>query len=384
MEDLMVLMSNAGGNYEFALPPASYLKAQTAALHEEMISLTSMNADRDAEGYIHHFRDDSPQRAPASQISHSATSVAYLHTPPEGKEPIMRSKHSAESHGTGSTIQSYAYCQSNEASRKSSRSLTMSRPRLDRSFSKIVSRDRLSDPVEGAGSARDSVAWDDYLPTETELGKESASRWLCSCDNGKTDDRRALQGPSRTDSRLHDQVHDMSLERDLATNADEDAQRNHCPNSDSLHACQAESGNAKFRRNGLLCFANAKDFKGRSKGTARGTQNRDTSAIPECHDAKGIDLRRDIDDNQGISAQVDSLRYQSDKKFKPFEEVHDHNPRLSGRVVGTNGESKIIRRSSILHSQDMEWNNLLAVCSPDTTGSLGLANMETGTLSGYL
>ncbi len=359
MEDLMVLCNSTASIYELPRLPTSDGQIQPGTPQlDEVGSQTSKDVDLDAEGYIHHFRDSSPQKVVSPQKIGSNTSVICAPSDEVINKPDSR--HNAAVNGSSSEPDAECYTPSSDRTFKE----TWKNPPVTRPCLKKSSKELLLDELfsTNADSTVDYAAMRSMVqapPDPTIWGNKIVTRVSTRPMSVDTEDSKASQGLSITDSHLPGPLHCTASRPSTPHNALDIGDRNTASRSDVTDTRRANPS-TKILSNGFTSDATGPATQAWVNGRYGAVEDSDTSAVPgrhgtvDCHNNLGIQY-----DNHASRVGLDGNR--GDQCFNSSDGSDGHEPEATQEVGGPNGEPNIQERSRFSNCQDTDQDILLAV-----------------------
>ena len=358
MEDLMVLCKSAASIHELPLPTTSNGQIQpiTAQL-DEVGSQGSKDIDLDAEGYIHHFRDISPQEIVSPQKIRPDTSVMDALLDDVTSKPDSR--HNTTVNGPSSESDAEIYTlPSNKVFKDAQKKPAVTPPCLIESSNGLPLNEPFS---KKAGSTTDYAAMRNMVrapPDPTIWGNKMMTIASTRPISDDTEDYKAAQNPSTTGSSLPGPVNSPASRPSTSHNAYDVEDRNLA--NDVTNARWA-GPSTKIPSHGLTSDAAGLATQAWVDGHWGAAEYRDASAASGCH---GKDVRYGCPSNKDKNhvKRVCLDRNQGDKCLISSGDSDQLNPTKASQKVGrSNGEPNMQRTSRLSISHDTEQDNLLAV-----------------------
>ena len=359
MEDLMVLCKSAASVNELPLPPTSNGQIQpiTAQL-DEVGSQISKDVDLDAEGYIHHFRDSSPQKFVSLQKGRPDTSVMDALLDDVINKPDLR--HNATVNGSSSESDAECYTlSSNGVFNDAQKTQAVTPPCLVESSKELLLNESFS---KKAGSTADYAAMRSMVrapPDPTIWGNKMMTIASTRPISDDTEDYKATQDPNITGSPLPGPVNSPASRLSTPQNAYDVEDRNTTNGLDVTDARWADQS-TEIPSNGLTSDA---------AGLATQAWVDGHYGTAEYSDASAVSGRHGTDDRYGsLSIQDNHInrvcrdKNQGDQYLNSSGDSDKHEPTKASQKVGrSNGEPDMQRISRLSNSQDTEQDDLLAV-----------------------
>ena len=361
MEDLMVLRNSTASIYELPQSPIFNGQTQPATPQlDEVGSQTSKDVDLDAEGYIHHFRDSSPQKVVSSQGTGSNTNLICAPSDDVTNKPDLRRYAAINSPSSEPDAEYYTVC-SNETFKDDRRSPAMTHPRLTKSSKDSLLNEYCSN---NADSTVDYAAMRIMFrapPDPTIWVNKMVTRLSTRPLSGDTEDCKASQCLSITDSHPPGPVHCTASGRSTPFNAHDNGDRNTPSRSDLTDARWA---NPLIEIPSMAFTSDAAGLSTRAwiDNHNEAAEDSDTSAVSGHRGT--IDCRGSLsiyDDNYASRVGLNGIR--GAYSFNTLDDF-DRQEKIAPQEVGrTNRESSVKQCSRVSNSQGTEQDTLLVVSS---------------------
>ena len=360
MEDLMVLCKSATSIYELPPPPTSNGQIQpiTAQL-DEVGSQSSKDVDLDAEGYIHHFRDSSPQKIVSLQKIRPDTSVIDALLDDVTNKPDSRRNTTVN----GSSSESDAECYtlpSNGVFKDAQKNPAVTPPCLTESSKELLLNESFS---KKAGSTADYAAMRSIVqapPDPTIWGNKMMTIASTRPNSDDTEDYKAAQVSSTTGSLLPGPVNSPASRSSTPQNAYDVEDRNTANGLEVTDARWADPS-TEIPSNGLTSDAAGLATQAWVNGHYGAAEYSGASAVSGRHGTDDRYGSLSIQDKNHIN-RVCPDRNQGDQYLNSSGDSDQHEPTKASQKVGrSNGEPNMQRSSRLSNSQDTEQDNLLAV-----------------------
>ena len=360
MEDLMVLCKSAASIYELPLSPTSNGQIQpiTAQL-DEVGSQKSKDVDLDAEGYIHHFRDSSPQEFVSLQKSRPDTSVMDALLDDVTNKPDSRHNTTVNFSSSESGAECYTLS-SNGVFKDAQKNPAVTPPCLIEPSKELPSNESSS---KKAGSTADYAAMRSMVrapPDPTIWGNKMMTIASTRPISDDTEDYKATQDPSITGSPQPGPVNSPASRPSMPQNAYDVGDRNTTNVLDVTVAGWADPSTG-IPSNGLTSDAAGLATQAWVDGHWATAEYSDASAVSGRHGTHDRYGSLGIQDNNHIN-RVFLDRNQGDQYLNSSGDSDQDEPTKASLKVGrSNGEPNMQRSSRLSNSQDTEQDDLLAV-----------------------
>lgn len=350
----MVLCKSAASIYELPLPPTSNGQIQPITPHlDEVGSQSSKDVDLDAEGYIHHFRDSSPQKVVSLQAIRPTNSVNGAPSDDVTNKPDSRRNTAVE----GSSSESGAECyslSSDGAFKDAQKDQAVTTPCLIESSKESLLNESFS---KKAGNIVDYAAMRSIVqapPDPTIWGNKMVKIVPTRSISGDTEDYKASQRPIITDSYLPGPVRCTDSRPSTPHNARDFGDCN------TVTDARRADPPTEIPSDGFNSDATGLATQAWVDGHYEAAGDSDTSAVSGRH---GINERYG---NLSIQAKTHTNRVcldsnQGDQCFNSSDDSDRLEPKATQEVGRPNGEPNIQQRSRLSDSQDTEQDSLLAV-----------------------
>ncbi len=355
MEDLMLLCNGTTSIYELPRPPISNGQIQPATPQlDEVGSQTSKVVDLDTEGYIHHFRDSSPQKGVSSQKIRSNTSVVCAPSHDMTNEPDLR-RHAAVNGPSSDTFSS------DGTFKDDWRNPAVTHPCLTKSSKNSLLDESFSN---NADSTVDYAAMRSMVqapPDPTIWGNKVVTSVYTRPMSGDTVDCKASLGLSITESYLPAPDRCTASGRSTPHSAHDIGDRN-TPSRLDVTDARWTDPLTEIPSNGVTSDADGLATQAWANNHYGDVEDSDTSAISghqgtaDCHGILSIH-----DDNHASRVGLDSNR--GAQYFNTSDDFDRHEQKATQKVGRPTGEPNIKQYSRFSNSQDTEQDSLLAVSS---------------------
>ena len=354
MEDLMVLCNNTASIYELPPPPMPV----TPQL-DEVGSQSSKDVDLDAEGYIHHFRDSSPQKVVSLQENRSDTTVIDATSDDVTNKP--HSRRITAVNGSSSESDADCYTVSSKGAFKDAwKNPAVMRPCQTKSSNESLSNESFS---KKAGSTVDYEAMRSIVqapPDPTIWGNKMMTISSTRAISDDTEDDKATQDISFTDSHLLGPVRCTASRSSTPQNAYDIGDCNTANGLDVTDARWADPS-TEIPSNGFTSDAAGLATHAWVDGHYGAAEGSDTSAVSGRHGTNYHYGTLSIQD-KNHTIKVCGDRNQGDQYFDSSDDADQHEPSKATQQVGmSNGEPNMQQRSRLSSSQDTDQDSLLAV-----------------------
>ena len=357
MEDLMVLCNSTASIYELPLSPTSNGQIQPATQLDEVGSQSSKDVDLDAEGYIHHFRDSSPQQVVALQRIGSNTSFICAPSDDVTNKPDPR--RNAAVIGSSSDPDNECYTiSSNETFKDARKTPAMTRSCLTKSSKESLLNEHFS---KNADRTIDYAAMRSMVqapPDPTIWGNRMTKSSTCPITDD-TEDCRAPRGLSVTDSHLPGPAHWTASRPATPPNAHEIGERNTASGLGVENASRADpsTGIPSYEFTSDAAGLATQAWVNNHYGVA---EDSDTSAASERQGTVDHHGNLDIQDNNDAS-RVGLVSNRGDQCFSNSDDSDRSEPKATQKVGSPSRQPNIRQCSGFSNSQDIEQDRLLAV-----------------------
>ena len=362
----MVLCNNTASIYELPPPPMPVIPQL-----DEVGSQSSKDVDLDAEGYIHHFRDSSPQKVVSLQESRSNTTVVDATSDDVTKKPHSRRNTAVNGSSSGSDAECYTVS-SKGAFKDAWKNPAVLRPCRTKSSNESLSNESFS---KKAGSTVDYEAMRSIVqapPDPTIWGNKMMTIATIRAISDDTEDGKAAQGMSITDSYLPGPVRCTASRSSTPHNAYEVGDCNTANGVDVTDARWADPL-AEVPSNGFTSDTAGLATRAWVNGHYGAAKGSDTSAVSGRHGTNDNHGSLSIQD-KNHTTKVCLDRNQGDQYFDSSDDPDQHEPSKATLEFGmSNEEPNMQQRSRLSNSQDMEQDSLLAV-------SLGFLSKTFGSM----
>ena len=359
MEDLMVLCNSTASIYELPRPPTSNGQIQPITPHlDEVGSRSSKGVDRDAEGYIHHFRDSSPQKVVSLQRLGSNTSVICAPSDDVTNKPDPR--RNATVNGSSSEPETERCTISSDGTFKDAWKIpAVTRPCLTKSSKESLLNEPFSKNADRTVDYASMRSMVQAPPDPTIWGNKMVTRVSMGPMSGDTEDCRAPQGLSITNSHLPGPVHWTASRPSTPHNAHDIGDRNTASGLDLKDVRQADPS-TKIPSNGFTSDAAGLATQAWVNDHYGAAEDSDTSAVSGRHGTVDHHGNLCIQDNNHAS-RVGLVSNRKDQCFSSSDDSERHEPKPTQKVGRPNREPNIRQGSRFSNTQDMEQDSLLAV-----------------------
>ena len=355
MEDLMVLCNITANIYELSRPPTSSGPA-TPQL-DEVGSQSSKDVDLDAEGYIHHFRDSSPQKVVQSQKIGSKPSA--ICAPSDDLTNKPDSRRDAVVNGSSNEPDAECYTLSTDVTFKEAwENPAMTRPCLTNSSKESL----LNESFDNTDNTLDYAAMRSMIqapPDPTIWGIKMVTRVSTPSMAADTEDGKASQAPSITDSHQPGPVHCTASRPSTPHNARNTGDRSTASTLDVTDARCADPS-PKIPSNRLTSDAASLATQAWVSGHYGAAEDSDISAVSGRHGTVGCHGNLGTqNDNHASRVSLDGNR--GDQCVSSSDNSDRNEPKATQELGRPNGQPNIRQRSRFSNSQDTEQDSLLAV-----------------------
>ena len=359
MEDLMVLCNSTATIYGLPRPPTSNGQIQPATPQlEEVGSQSSKDVDLDTEGYIHHFRDSSPQEVVSPQEIASNTSVICAPSNDMTNKPDSR--RNAAVNGSSSEPDAECYTiSSNGTFKEAWKNPAVTRPRLEKSSKELLSNEFFS---TSADSTVDYAAMRNMVqapPDPTIWGNKIVTRVSTRPMSVDTEDFKASRGLNITDSHLPGPAPCMASRSSTPHNAHDIEDGNTASIFDVTDTGRANPS-TMIPSDGFTSDAAGFATQAWVNGHYGAAEDSDTSAAcgrrgtVDCHGNLSIHY-----DNHASRVGLDGNR--GNQFFNSSDGFDRHEPEAARKVGTPNREPNIQQRSRFSNIRDTEQDSLPAV-----------------------